>query len=154
MFSTVLSRRSRNVLFTLTGVLVFKFLLQESGLLPLAGRELIAAGIPLAVAVGVLPFLAGFVTGLALGFAGAAFPLVVGLLGAEGSGLTPLSTLVLAFGFGFGGMMLSPVHLCLVVTREYFSAPFLKVYPHLVPCVFVVLTYAVLAHVVLRTLGW
>jgi hypothetical protein len=27
---------------------------------------------------------------------------------------------VLAYGFGFIGMMLSPVHLCFLVTQEYF----------------------------------
>jgi hypothetical protein len=36
--------------------------------------------------------------------------------------------LALAFGSGFAGVMLSPLHLCLVLTREYFNADITKVY--------------------------
>ncbi|NQT94148.1 MAG: DUF401 family protein, partial [Lentisphaerae bacterium] len=150
MFSSLPRRKSISVLVSLGGVLIFKFLLGTSGLLPLAGDELTRSGIPLVLAVATLPFLAGLVTGVAVGFAGAALPLVVGLMAAEGSGLTPASTLVLAYGFGYAGMMLSPVHLCLLVTKDYFSAPLRSVYRHVLPCVLVVMVYAVVAHVVLR----
>ncbi|HTG80996.1 MAG TPA: DUF401 family protein [Geobacteraceae bacterium] len=39
--------------------------------------------------------------------------------------------LALAFGSGFAGVMLSPVHLCLVLTREYFNADMARVYNRL-----------------------
>ena len=42
-----------------------------------------------------------------------------------------VSFAVLAFGCGYMGMMLSPVHLCLVVTREYFHADFVVSYRYL-----------------------
>ena len=153
LWASLLSASSRNVLFTLTGVVVFKLLLEQCGLLPAAGNELVASGIPVVVAVAALPFIAGFVTGIALGFTGTAFPLVVGLMATAGSGLTPLATLVLAYGFGYMGMMLSPVHLCLLVTREYFSAPFLAVYRHLVRCALPVVIYSIIAYAVLHALG-
>ena len=152
MFTTVLKPKSVSVLVSLGGILVFKFLLGTSGLLPLAGKELTESGIPLVLAVATLPFLAGLVTGLAVGFAGAALPLVVGLMAAEGSGLTPASTLVLAYGFGYAGMILSPVHLCLLVTKDYFGASLRSVYRHVLPCVVTIMLYAVVAHVVLRVL--
>ena len=153
-FSSLFKRRSLSVLFSLVGVLVFKSLLGTSGLLPAASRDLVASGIPIACAVAALPFLAGFVTGLALGFAGTAFPLVVGLMGAEGSGLTPLATLVLAYGFGYMGMILSPVHLCLLVTRDYFNASLWRVYRQIVGPVLSVAAYALIAYFVLSGLGW
>ncbi len=153
MFSGLLCWKGINVLLSLGGVLVFKVLLETSGLLPLASRDLVESGIPLVVAVAALPFLAGVVTGIALGFAGTAFPLVVGLMGAEGSGLTPLATLVLAYGFGYMGMMLSPVHLCFLVTKDYFEAPMQKVYRQIAPCVLCVCVYCIAAHIVLAMLG-
>jgi len=153
VFSTLLKKKSLSVLFTLAGVLVFKSLLRDSGLLPRAGGELIDCGIPLVVAVAALPFLAGLVTGLAVGFTGTSFPLVVGLMSAPGSGLSPLATLVLAFGFGYAGMILSPVHLCFLVTNDYFHASITAVYRLIAPCVLSVLAYALVAHAVLHLAG-
>jgi uncharacterized protein len=147
------NRSAFGILGTLVGVLVFKAMLQTSGLLPVAVEELSAAGIPAVLVVMTLPFLAGLVTGIAVGFTGASFPLVVGLLTTAGSGLTPFATLVLAFGFGYMGMMISPVHLCLLVTKEYFSAGFLPVYRLLLPCVLSILAFCLASYTVLSALG-
>ena len=153
MFSTLLKPKSVYVFITLMGVLVFKFLLTESGLLLQAGNEIIASGISPAIAVAALPFMAGLVTGIALGFTGVAFPLVVGLMAAEGSGLTPLSTLVLAYGFGYMGMMLSPVHLCLLVTRDYFGSSLKGIYLNILPCVISVMSLSLLLYALFRFIG-
>lgn len=153
LFSSLFKRKSINVLTALAGVLIFKSMLETSGLLPQASREFSASGIPLVCVIAALPLLAGFVTGLAVGFAGAAFPLVVGLLATEGSGLTPLATLVLAYGFGYMGMMLSPVHLCLLVTKEYFSSELIPIYRRIAPCVLTVLLYCLAAYAVLAALN-
>jgi integral membrane protein (TIGR00529 family) len=154
IFSSLLRKQSVDVQVSLLGVLVFKSMLDQSGLLPLASRELVASGIPLVFAVAALPFLAGIVTGIALGFTGTSFPLVVGLMAVPESGLTPLSTLVLAYGFGYMGMMLSPVHLCLLVTRDYFSSSVIAIYRQIVPCVAAILVFCLAGHFLLRALGW
>ena len=154
MFSTLFSRSSLGIQFALVGVLVFQFMLEKSGLLPTAGRELVSSGIPIVFAVAVLPFLGGMVTGIGPGVSGMAFPLVVGLMNTQDSGLTPLATLVLAYGLGYMGIMLSPVHLCLIVTKDYFKASFPAVYRQILPGVLVVVAYSIIAHVVLRVLGW
>jgi hypothetical protein len=154
VFSTLSNKTSRTTQYSLAGVLIFKVLLTESKLLPLASDELLRSGVPAAVAVATLPLLAGFVTGIALGFTGTSFPMVVGLMAAPTSGLTPLATLVLAYGFGYCGMMLSPVHLCALVTRDYFSSSILTVFRMILPCVLTIMTASIIAHIVLRTLGW
>ncbi|MDD4869795.1 MAG: DUF401 family protein [Kiritimatiellae bacterium] len=154
MFSTLFTKVSLGIQFSLIGVLVFQFMLEKSGLLPMAGRELVSSGIPLIFAVVVLPFLGGMVTGIAPGFSGTAFPLVVGLMNTQGSGLTPLATLVLAYGFGYVGLLLSPVHLCLLVTRDYFAASLAGIYRQMLPGAVVILVYSMIAHVVLRMFGW
>ena len=153
LFSVLLEKRSINVLFTLSGVLVFKGMLDRAGLLPLASEELLSSGIPIVFAVAMLPFLAGLVTGLTLGFAGISFPLVVGLIATPGSGLSPLSALTLAYGCGYMGMMLSPVHLCLLVTKDYFGSSLCSIYRIILPCVASVLCYCILAYLVLGSLG-
>ena len=83
--------------------------------------ELAQLGIPLAAVIVVFPFISGLTTGIAVGFVGASFPIVFSLLGNSPSAGTVLSTTVLAFGSGFLGVMLSPIHVCLIVTNQHFK---------------------------------
>ncbi|MBM4142187.1 MAG: DUF401 family protein [Lentisphaerae bacterium] len=154
MFSTLLAPKSLSVLMSLSGVLIFKSMLDAAGLLPRAAAEMAGSGIPVFFAVAGLPLLAGLVTGIAMGFAGASFPIVVGLLAQPGAGLTPLAALALAYGFGYMGMMLSPVHLCLLVTRDYFGVPLAAVYRMILPCVAAILAYTLAAYAGMTALGW
>ena len=148
MLKRFFTRKNLNILLTLVGVMFFKSLLESSGVIPEAGRELAAHNMPLIVVVGALPFLAGLVTGIAVGFAGTTFPLIVGLIAAEGSGLTVVAALPVAFGMGYAGMMLSPLHLCLLLTKDYFEANLFKIYRYLVPCVIVVMVFSVVLHLI------
>lgn len=154
LFRFLFTWKTGKVLVTLAGVMIFQSLLKTSGLLPLAGNELAAGQVPMPAIISILPFIAGLVTGIAIGFAGTAFPLVVGLTGVTGNGLAPVATLVLAFTMGYAGMMLSPVHLCLLLTREYFSAPYFRVLRHILPCTLTVVTYGLVLHLLLNMLGW
>ncbi len=154
VFQTALQRRNLSVLFAVMGVMVFKDMLDRSGLLPVAGQELLRSGIPVLFAVAFLPLVAGLVTGLGVGFVGASLPLVAGLVNMPASNLTPMAALVLGYGFGYVGMMLSPVHLCLVTSREYFEATPGRVYAAIAPCVAAVAVASVLLHLLFRGLGW
>ncbi|HER62828.1 MAG TPA: DUF401 family protein, partial [Desulfobacteraceae bacterium] len=153
MFQNLLSEKTTNVVFTLGGVMIFQAMLDASGLLPLAGRQLSDSMVPLELVIGFLPFLAGIVTGIAIGFAGPAFPLVVGLMGSDPS-LTQASVLVLAFSMGYAGMMLSPVHLCYILTRRYFVSGLFRSYVFIFPCVLAVALWGVIMHIFLRLVGW
>ena len=153
VFSSIFKKKSMSVILSIAGVLIFKFMLMKAELLPLAGKELVQSGIPIIIAVAGLPFIAGFVTGVAFGFTGISFPLVVGLLMSGETNLTPISTLVLAYGFGYMGMMLSPVHLCLLVTKDYFETSLGSVYLKILPCVCTVLFYCLSVHILFKMLS-
>jgi len=146
MFSDLASRKTMNVFITLAGVMIFESLLNSSGLIPLAGRELSHGRVPIALIIAFLPFLAGLVTGIAIGFAGAAFPIVVGFISAGEISMQPVAALVLAFSMGYAGMMLSPVHLCFLLTVEYFSASLIKVYRYILPCVLCVMVFGIMLY--------
>ena len=79
----------------------------------------------------VMSFISGFITGIAMGFVGASFPLIIPLFH---SGSIPdyMAYTVLAYSFGYMGMMLSPVHLCLLVTKDFYQASLIKSYRHLI----------------------
>lgn len=153
LFHNILSEKSGNVVFTLGGVMIFQSMLDASGLLPQAGRQLSDSLVPLEIVVAFLPFLAGLVTGIAIGFAGPAFPLVVGLID-SGTGLSQGSALVLAFSMGYAGMMLSPVHLCYILTRKYYVSGLCRSYTHILPCVLMIAGWGIIMHISLRLLGW
>ena len=142
------------LLVTVGGVIVFKALLERSGLLPLAGQDLVASGVPILWVVALLPLVAGLVTGIAIGFAAIAFPLLAGLAADPATGLAPASTLVLGFAFGYAGMMCSPVHLCFILSRGFFSASLARMYKYIVPCSLFPLATAGLLYALLRAAGW
>jgi integral membrane protein (TIGR00529 family) len=144
IFADLVSRKTGNIFITLAGVMIFESLLNSSGLIPLAGRELSNGRVPIGLIIAFLPFLAGLVTGIAIGFAGTAFPIVVGFISAGEISLQPMAALVLAFSMGYAGMMLSPVHLCFLLTVDYFNASLFKVYSLILPCVITVAAFGII----------
>jgi len=140
-----------SLLATVGGVIVFKEMMELSGLLPLAGERLLASGIPLVLVILLLPFLAGLVTGIAIGYAGISFPLLAGLVSAADSNLGLASTLVLGFASGYAGMMLSPIHLCFVLSRGFFSVRIGEMYRDLILCCLFPMATALLLYYGLRS---
>ena len=104
--------------------------------------ELNNIGIPLTLLVLIIPFISGLTTGVSVGFVGASMPIVISLLGSSPDLFHLLSTVILAFTFGFMGVMLSPVHVCLIVTNEYFKTNLTKSLTAVIPPALVVMAVA------------
>jgi len=83
--------------------------------------ELSAAGISPYILIMLIPFFCGISTGIAIGTVGAAFPIVMSLIGPEPGYALVVSTTALAYSFGHAGQLMSPVHVCLLVSNEYFK---------------------------------
>jgi len=127
---SVLNRASGGLLLLICGIMVFKGVIMESHAVAQIQQEMVRFGIPHLAVIMAVPFLAGFITGIAVGFVGASFPLVIALLAGR-TGLDYLAHISLAFSFGYMGMMLSPVHVCFLVTRDYFHSSLWASYRHL-----------------------
>jgi len=112
--------------------------------------EMAAWGIPIAAVIMLLPLISGLSMGLSYGFVGASFPIVMSLLGPNPPLRAVLSTTVLAYGFGYIGMLLSPVHVCLIVTSEHFRTGVLRNAAGLLRPAAVMLAATVAMHVALR----
>jgi integral membrane protein (TIGR00529 family) len=106
-----------DVVVLIFGVMLFKHTMQSAGAVGGISSFFNEAGVPLIPALILLPLLTGVLTGLTIGFVGATFPLLVSLPGGDA-----LAAVALAFAAGFAGVLLSPVHVCLILTREYFHA--------------------------------
>jgi len=128
--SALIDRGILPMLFLLLAIMVFQGVLIESRAALEIRNELMAYRVPVILIVLVMPFLSGLITGIAIGFVGTSFPLVVPMLPAAHP-FEYLSYAALAYTFGYMGMMLSPVHLCFLVTKDYYKASLLKSYRHL-----------------------
>ncbi|MFP4381452.1 MAG: DUF401 family protein [Candidatus Sumerlaeia bacterium] len=120
------------MLFLVLGIVVFQAVFMQSGAVDEINTSFAESGVPMVVVISLVPFVCGLVLGIAVGFVGSSYPIVVGLL----SGMTmgeALPYFCLAYIMGYMGMMLSPVHLCLVITNQYFKANLAKAYLYLVP---------------------
>ncbi len=110
-------------------IMIFRSVLEKSGGIVSLRDELMTYNIPLLGIIIILPLVAGIVTGIAIGFVGVSFPIIVSLLGAtEGAPSQLYAPIFLAYVCGYIGMMLSPVHLCLLLTKDYFKANLVRVY--------------------------
>ncbi len=115
--------------------------------------ELDAFGIPPLLLVMLIPLVSGLTTGVSVGFVGASFPVVLRLIGADPPLHLLISTVVLAFGLGYTGMILSPVHVCLVVTNEHFRTGLFRSIRTLIAPAGTVVLGAVALSWLLRTAG-
>ena len=125
--ATLLESFSINIVFMTAGIMVFKGMLEATGAidaLPLFFRE---SGMPTTLIFFALPFLVGLLTGLTVGFVGATFPIIMAMTG----GHPDPGVVTFAFASGFAGVMLSPTHLCLTLTLQYFRADMAGTYRYL-----------------------
>ncbi|MDD2715104.1 MAG: DUF401 family protein [Candidatus Wallbacteria bacterium] len=85
------------------------------------------AGFSVELLLILLPFMIGLLTGVSNAFVGIGFPLLLPLLRQNGD--VDFSRVLLAYVSGYGGVLCSPVHLCLILSNEYFGSRLHKVYP-------------------------
>ncbi len=111
--------------------------------------EMDAWGIPMLAVLMVIPFVSGLTTGLAVGFIGASFPIVMNLVGQDAAASVMLPATALAYSFGYAGMLLSPLHVCLIVTSEHFRTPILRNIAGLVKPALIVMVAAFLLYLLL-----
>ena len=103
--------------------------------------ELYSAGFSPLLLIILLPFVSGITLGIAVGFTGASLPIAVSMLGPHPALNILLATTLLAYASGYMGMILSPVHICLIVTNEYFKTSlFQSMKGLLLPCACMLIT--------------
>jgi len=131
---------SMNVMLMVVGIMVFKGMLDATGAieaLPVFFRQ---SGLPTGLIFFILPFIVGLLTGLTVAFVGTTFPIITAMMG----GSPDLGVITFAFASGFAGVMLSPAHLCLLLTIRYFNADMAGTYRLMYLPVFLVFTLGLL----------
>ena len=125
---------SIKILLILFGIMIFKNMLESSGAVTALVDLFSNQGISITILAMVIPFFVAFLTGMSQAYVAIAFPILLGMMP-----VVDLPLMALAYVSGFAGLMLSPMHLCLVLTSEFFQARMGKMILMMVPplCVMV-----------------
>jgi hypothetical protein len=114
------------------GAVIFGEMMEKSGAIAGISSLFLSLGLPLALLAIALPVVVAFFSGMTIVYVSTTFPL---LLAYPGVMENPLPVIALAFAAGFCGMLLSPLHSCLVVSTRYFRADLLgPIRRMIVPC--------------------
>jgi integral membrane protein (TIGR00529 family) len=115
-----LSKNTGRIMLLLVAIYIFKESIGASGIV----RQMSQFGdsallIPITFVL--LPFISGLLTGVMVGYVGLCFPILLAILDHSTLGEYRLPLILLAMSAGNCGQLVSPLHICLVVTCEYFN---------------------------------
>jgi len=117
------------VILLTVAVMVFKRILETSGALEAIGRIVEPRGLSGYILLFAAPFLVALLTGVNQAYVAIAFPLLAPIIG---QGRPDMVLFLFAYVSGFVGILLSPAHLCLAFTADYFKADLRDVYKILI----------------------
>ena len=126
-----LNKSLASMIFMIAGIMIFQGILEDSRAVTDISESLTTARVPVVLVIVILPFLVGTITGITVAFVGATFPIVLSLIANSPMADALLAYTVLAFCSGYLGVLLSPLHVCLILTCEYFHTALINIYRRL-----------------------
>ncbi|NJB66534.1 hypothetical protein GGQ74_000174 [Desulfobaculum xiamenense] len=137
--STLTGRYLWSMLWVVASIFIFKQFMEDSGVVTELS-QLAGGTAALIVATVCLPLLVGIISGITMAYVGSTFPLMLGMLAQLGMEGQTLQYTVLALFSGFTGIMVSPLHICFLLTCRYFEADMARAWRGLLaPCSLVML---------------
>jgi len=136
-----------SVVILIASIMIFKRILQVSGGIEIIPEVFAKLGVHPFIVLFSIPFFIGTMTGLGTAALGIGLPVLLPIIV---QGEPNLYYAMLAFTGSFAGVMISPMHLCLVVTRNYFKADMGKMYKMLI-LPLTIITLSALILVIVRT---
>ncbi|MBN2345078.1 MAG: DUF401 family protein [Candidatus Aminicenantes bacterium] len=134
----VFARTTIRSLLVIAAVIVFQRIIQVSAAFDTLKTMDISLGTAVAF-IFLVSFAVAFLTGVNTAYIAIAFPVLLPLI----QGLPNYFYLSLyMYIVGFAGILVSPLHLCLVLTNEYFGASLLDVYRYMALPIFVMIALA------------
>ena len=137
-----------NVVILIVSIMIFKRMLQVSGGVEIIPGAFAKLGIHPFIVLFIIPFFIATMTGLGTAALGIGLPVLLPIIIVQGE--TNLYYAMLAFSGSFSGVMISPMHLCLVVTKNYFKADMGKIYKMLI-LPLIITTLSALILVIIKT---
>jgi hypothetical protein len=130
-----------NTVIVIFSALIFRRVLEQSGAVSAVSGGLTELSLPVGLVAFAIPFIVALLTGLLAAGYSVGFPVVLPLVVASGEVVPPAWATWLMAG-GFMGVMCSPMHLCLALTRVYFKTDWTSVYRFILPSAILVIATA------------
>ena len=108
------------LLVNVTCILYFISVLTEAGILDEMIRAFQSTDLPTPVIIAAVSTVVGILTGMSQGHAAIVMPIVAGIAPGD------LNLAGIVMVFGVAGQMITPTHVCLMVTVDYFKSDFFK----------------------------
>jgi integral membrane protein (TIGR00529 family) len=136
ILSTLVNPQLLKMIYMIAGILIFKGILTDSHAAAAISQELMQMHIPLTLIAATLPFLVGMSSGIVIAYLGSTLPILVPLIQSLGEAQFLPAYAMLIIVSGYAGVMLSPLHLCFLLSNEYFAVSLGSVYRYLwLPCI-------------------
>jgi len=136
-----------SVVILIAGIMIFQRMLQVSGGIEVIPEVFAKLGIHPFIILFSIPFFIAIITGISSAAIGIGLPILLPIIV---QGEVNLYYAMLTYTGAFMGVMLSPVHLCLVVTRNYFKSDLNQIYKMLI-LPLTIITLITLILVIVRT---
>ncbi len=117
------------VIILIAGIMIFQRMLQTSGGMEVIPEVFAKLGVHPFIVLFSIPFFIAIITGIGVAAIGIGLPILLPIIV---QGEVNLYYAMLVYAGSFMGVMLSPMHLCLVVTRSYFKSDLNQVYKMLI----------------------
>ena len=117
------------VVILIAGIMIFQKMLQASGGIEVIPEVFAKLGVHPFIILFSIPFFIAMITGIGAAAIGIGLPILLPIIV---QGEVNLYYAMLAYTGSFLGVMLSPMHLCLVVTRNYFKSDLNQIYKMLI----------------------
>jgi len=135
------------VVILIASIMIFQRILQVSGAIEIIPEVFAKLGVHPYIVLFSIPFFIATMTGVGTAALGIGLPILLPIIV---QGEANLYYAMLAFTGSFIGVMISPMHLCLAVTKNYFKADLGKIYKMLIlPLIIIILSALIL--VIVRT---
>ena len=134
------------VFWTVAVILFFQNVLINTGMVSGLIDYFQQTGLSPAVGISILAFIMGALTGMTQGFVAIVFPFVAGVA------LGDVTLAVLVYVVGVSGQMMTPTHLCMTLTMDYFKADWGVFYKKLIPMQLVIMFAGIFVYWVKVTL--
>jgi integral membrane protein (TIGR00529 family) len=125
---------------SILGVMIFKQVIEDAGAVQAIPVALSGLGLPPLLVAFIVPHIVGLLTGTPPAAMALGVPVVAPLM--DTPAFDRVAGGVWMFAGCFSGILLSPLHLCLALTRDYFGAQWGHLYRAIVPAVALVVAVA------------
>ncbi len=115
----------------IVGIMTFREMIKTSGTVEIISGITSTSYLPAIIIIVLVPFIFGVITGYNLGAVALSYPIIEPLFPLVGTNIVAITSLI--FTSSLVGYIISPVHLCVVVSCEYFKTDLSKVYKRFVP---------------------